>query len=206
MQIKVVNTGSIAENCYLVCRNSKLFIIDPGADAGKIIEAAGAFEFSMAEILLTHAHADHIGAVSEVKKALNAASVRLKAEDNFIYFDPDNAFYPFIPAAENLPEPEDYVSCSDYTAIATAGHTPGGVSLLFEDEKTGELHLFSGDTLFAGSIGRTDFAGGSMTTMKKTLEKLVRMLADHVIIHPGHGPSSTIGTEKKNNAYLNGII
>ena len=203
MQIKVITTGAVAENCYLVCRKEKLFVIDPGADAPQIIRAAQELNFSSAEILLTHAHADHIGAVAELKNALNAATVRLFPEDRDIYFSPDNAFPPFIPAAENLPTPDSYIENEDFNALHTPGHTPGGASLLFEDDNSSELHLFSGDTLFAGSIGRTDFPGGSMQVMQKTLKMLVSTLDDRVIIHPGHGPSSTIGNEKKNNIYLN---
>ncbi len=202
MDIKTVQTGCIGENCYLVNTGNKLFVIDPGADGEVIARAAKNFEgkFDCVEILLTHSHADHIGAVPYIAEKYNAV-VRLASADKAIYHSPDNAFPPYIPLAVGLPETVDYESGSAYTVIATPGHTPGGVCILFESED-GSKHLFTGDTLFAGSIGRTDFEGGSMPQLSASLEKLVKTVPEDTIIYPGHGEPSTIGHEKKYNPYL----
>lgn len=202
MNITTIQTGCIGENCYLVTAERVLYVIDPGADAEEIISRIDtlAGSFDKVEILLTHSHADHIGAVSKVSAKYNAI-VRLAPEDKGIYFSPDNAFPPYIPLAENLPEPEPYAPCGNYTVIPTPGHTPGGVCILFtSDDNT--RHLFTGDTLFAGSIGRTDFEGGSMTQLSASLAKLVNTLPEDTVIYPGHGEFSTIGNEKKHNPYL----
>ena len=202
MNIQTVQTGCIGENCYLVNTGNKLFVIDPGADGEVISRAIQNIDGNpgCVEILLTHSHADHIGAVPYIAEKYNAV-VRLAAADRVIYHSPDNAFPPYIPLAVGLPETVDYTANSDYTVIATPGHTPGGVCLLFRHED-GSNHLFTGDTLFAGSIGRTDFELGSMPQLSASLEKLVNAVPEDTIIYPGHGETSTIGHEKKYNPYL----
>ena len=202
MNIKTVQTGCIGENCYLVNAGNTLYVIDPGADgaviARSIESVAGSFE--RVEILLTHSHADHIGAVPFIAEKYNAV-VRLAAADKVIYHSPDNAFPPYIPLAEGLPETADYEMSEDYTVIPTPGHTPGGVCILFKDSD-GSKHLFTGDTLFAGSIGRTDFDGGSMPQLSKSLALLADTVPEDTVIYPGHGEPSSIGYEKKHNPYL----
>ena len=202
MNIQTIQTGNIGENCYLVTAGKTVYVIDPGADGrviGSRIRSLGS-SFDKVEILLTHSHADHIGAVPYIAEEFNAVT-RLAAADREIYFSPDNAFPPYIPLAVGLPEPADYDVNGDYQVIATPGHTPGGVCLLFKAED-GTNHLFTGDTLFAGSVGRTDFEGGSMQQLSASLAKLVNTLAPDTVIYPGHGEPSTIGYEKTHNPYL----
>lgn len=202
MNIQTIQTGNIGENCYLVTAGKTVYVIDPGADGrviGSRIRSLGS-SFDKVEILLTHSHADHIGAVPYIAEEFNAVT-RLAAADREIYFSPDNAFPPYIPLAVGLPEPADYDVNVDYQVIATPGHTPGGVCLLFKAED-GTNHLFTGDTLFAGSVGRTDFEGGSMQQLSASLSKLVNTLASETVIYPGHGEPSTIGYEKTHNPYL----
>ena len=202
MIIDRVCTGYVAENCFIVLKNGTLYIIDPGADAPAIIKKIDdEFQgYEQLEILFTHAHADHIGAAGALVHQLKPAAVHLACEDEKIYRSSDNAFPPWIPLAENLPETAPYKDNGNYKVIRCPGHTPGGVSLLFEED--GHKHLFSGDTLFAGSIGRTDFEGGSMEQLMQTLQMLAGNLSDDTIVHPGHGEDTSIGREKKNNIYL----
>ena len=206
MNIERICTGNVSENCFLVKSSGKLFIIDPGADAEKIInriEEKKCVDLDI-EVLFTHAHADHIGAAGMLAKRFPQAVFYLDSKDVPIYVSEDNAFPPYIPLSVDLPETCNYRTCEEYKVIACPGHTPGGVAILFSED--GVQHLFSGDTLFAGSVGRTDFAGGSMTELKKTLAKLVSTLDDDVVVHPGHGPDTTIGNEKRNNFYLADIV
>ena len=201
MKTAKICTGYVAENCFLVLKNGTLHIIDPGADAPAIIECIEKnFPlFKNVEILLTHAHADHIGAAGAIAEKFNAA-VRLGKGDEEIYYSKENAFPPWIPLAENLPPAVPYTENENYKIINCPGHTPGGVSILFEED--GKKHLFSGDTLFAGSIGRTDFPGGSMAALQKTLTMLASTLDDDTAVYPGHGEYTTIGREKQTNVYL----
>ena len=202
MIIDRVCTGYVAENCFLVLKNGTLHIIDPGADSPAILKKIEEKfrDYERLEILFTHAHADHIGAAGALAQQLHPDAVHLASEDEKIYRSSDNAFPPWIPLAENLPETTPYGENGNYKVIQCPGHTPGGVSLLFADENT--KHLFSGDTLFAGSIGRTDFEGGSMEQLMQTLQMLAETLSDDTTVHPGHGEDTTIGKEKQTNVYL----
>lgn len=202
IKIEKICTGYVAENCFLVLKNNTLHIIDPGADAPDIIAhiEKNFPQFKNVEILLTHAHADHIGAAGATAEKFQVSAVHLAKGDEEIYYSKENAFPPWIPPAENLPPTAPYTENENYRIINCPGHTPGGVSILFEDD--GKKHLFSGDTLFAGSIGRTDFPGGSMATLQKTLSMLVSTLDDDTMIYPGHGEYTTIGREKQTNVYL----
>ena len=206
MYIEAVCTGAVAENCFVVNAADRVFIIDPGADAQDIIQIVekNNWQNLKIEVLFTHAHADHIGAAGELAGRFEQAVFRLDGKDLPIYESKDNAFPPFIPLAENLPAVQEYPADAPYKVLPCPGHTPGGVALLFQSGD--EQHLFSGDTLFANSVGRTDFAGGSMKQLKSTLKMLVDTLDESVIVHPGHGPDTTIGKEKKNNCYLTDII
>ena len=205
MYIERICTGCISENCFVVNHQDRIFIIDPGADADKIIKKIEEKNWQnlSVEVLFTHAHADHIGAAGELAQRFPDAIFRLDGKDLPIYRSPDNAFPPYIPLAVDLPETQEYTENTFYRVLECPGHTPGGVAVLFTCES--QEHLFSGDTLFAGSIGRTDFAGGSMPNLKLTLKMLTEKLSDGVIVHPGHGPDTTIGNEKKTNFYLSDI-
>jgi len=203
MQITLLSVGPIDENCYLVYaeRTRRLYVIDPGADAGRIVEAAGNFpKFDEARILLTHAHVDHIGAVGEVARKLGVSRVMLDPADGEIYRSPYNEIPPILPAARNLPETEDFAPDGDFTVLRVPGHTPGGCALFFEED--GGRVLFCGDTLFAGSVGRTDLPGGDWDTLMESIRRELLPLPPKTRVFPGHGGSTTIGEEKESNPYL----
>ena len=203
MRMSMLSVGPIDENCYLVYVDEKrrLYVIDPGADADRIVEAAGRFpKFDEARILLTHAHVDHIGAVGEVARKLNVSHVMLDPADGEIYRSPYNEIPPILPAARNLPETEDFAPDGDFTVLRVPGHTPGGCALLFEDD--GRRVLFCGDTLFAGSVGRTDLPGGDWDTLMGSIRRELLPLPPETRVFPGHGGGTTIGEEKDGNPYL----
>ncbi|MBE6366819.1 MAG: MBL fold metallo-hydrolase [Lentisphaerae bacterium] len=197
---RIIPVGALAVNCYLYFHADQklLFIVDPGDDADLIISAAENYAFERAVILLTHAHVDHIGAVPEIARQLNVEFIYLNSGDVELYYSPDNHILPYLPPVANLPPVTsswqlDYPQC-----IATPGHSPGGSCFYFPDQKL----LISGDTLFAGSVGRTDLPGGSFATLEKSIREKLLTLPDDVTVYPGHGPRTSIKAEKCTNPYL----
>ena len=197
---KSVIVGLLEVNCCLVQLpgSRTLYIIDPGGD-WKLIEAESRqFDFDEAVILFTHAHVDHISAAGEIADALNIRRVYLNPADKPIYYSPGNTVGNYIPAAENLPDttwpPED----PRMLVLACPGHSPGSVAYYFPELDT----VFSGDTLFFESIGRTDLPGGSEKQLLDSVHKQLFNLPDGTLVVPGHGPSTSIGYEKKNNPYV----
>lgn len=196
LEIKTIPVGMLETNCYLALHRESnvLYIIDPGADADAIIEEARSMTFDRAVILLTHAHVDHISALDAVKNAVGADLVYLHSADHELYKSPFNALEPYVPAAQNLPEPSSIYAADGLEIIEVPGHTRGGVAFYFPAEKT----LFSGDTLFAGSVGRTDFPGGSWDALYNSITKKLLTLPPDTRIYPGHGCPTTVANEKTN--------
>ena len=189
MELKIMPLGAFATNSFLVFmpETEELFVIDPAAEADVIVAEAKKFPFKTARILLTHAHIDHISAAGKVAKALNMSK--------------ENALEPYFPPADDLPEVSDFDKISNCTVISLPGHTRGGSGFLFDDGK--EKFLIVGDTLFAGSIGRTDLYGGDYAQLMRSITGKLLVLPDDLTVYPGHGGETTIGFEKKHNPYLN---
>jgi glyoxylase-like metal-dependent hydrolase (beta-lactamase superfamily II) len=192
--------GLLEVNCYLIPAGQTLYIIDPGADAEIIVRRARQFDCAERVILLTHAHIDHIGAVGAVARALNIRTVYLHKRDVELYFSPANALPPWLPPVQDLPQPDsDFVS-EDFEIIETPGHTQGGVCFYFRDRE--RPVLFAGDTIFAGSVGRTDLPGGDHRQLIESIRGKLLPLPDELTVYPGHGRPTTIGQEKTANPYL----
>ena len=201
--IHVVPVGPIGVNCYLVMPHgsSKLRVIDPGDDAGEIAKAAKAFAFKSAEILLTHAHADHIAGIADLIKEIGPAQVFVHPDDAKMYASPKNHFLPLIAPAKDLPPCSWPPPAEDgMETLHTPGHSKGGSCYYFPSLNA----LFSGDTLFRGSIGRTDFPGGDFQELMASIKDKILALPDKVEVFPGHGPASTIGIERDSNPYICG--
>ena len=197
---KIIPVGALAVNCYMIFERSSqtLFIVDPGDDADLIISASESFDYRQAVILLTHAHVDHIGAVPEVQKALDVKYIYLAAGDTELYHSSDNHIMPYLPPVANLPQTTAKWEFATPKLLLTPGHSQGGSCFYFEDRKL----LISGDTLFAGSVGRTDLPGGSFATLQKSIKEKLLNLPEDTVVYPGHGPRTTIGNEKRSNPYL----
>lgn len=201
MKIETIPAGALETNCYLVYReeNSTLYIIDPGGDAKMLYEHAQKYPAVKVEILLTHAHFDHIGAAGALARLLPVKAIRLAPEDEFIYKSPENCYEPYIPAVKDLPETTGEIPLdAPYEVLSLPGHSPGGRGYLFGKEKA----LFSGDTLFAGSIGRTDLWGGDFAKLIDSIRNRIFPLDPEIRIYCGHGPATTVGAERAGNPYL----
>lgn len=194
MNIKLMQVGEIGTNCYLLEDEDtrSAAIIDPGGEAQGILDQAKADGVQVKAILLTHSHYDHTGAVRELREALPGVPVYLHPADAAQL---GTAVMP--PIGETLPYQEgDTVPVGNLTVqvLHTPGHTPGGVTLRVEDV------LFTGDTLFQDSMGRTDL-GGSYTEIMASLKRLGQLEGDLQVL-PGHMGVSTLDRERKSNYFL----
>ena len=199
MKRHLLQVGSFEVNCSLLAFGDEAWIVDPGAEGERIAELLGKLALRPQLILLTHAHFDHIGAVNDLQRRFPGLPVYVHPEDAKLITHPLNAYPPDYPP---VTMPSDVRDCRTlqapgFRAIETPGHTPGGCSYYFADDKL----LLSGDTLFAGSAGRTDLPGGDMGLLSRSLE-LLATLDEDITVVPGHGPSTTIGEEKRHNPFL----
>lgn len=206
MKLLTLETGAYQANCYVCdCGDGVAVIIDPGDDAGRIRAALLEAKVTPEAILLTHGHLDHISALPELL-AVWPVPVYLAAGDARFAFTAQNeipCYQPVGMVPEKLKDLTDgqtlTFGSATVTVLATPGHSPGSVCFQVKDGETDVL--FSGDTLFAGSIGRTDFPGGDNAAMGKSLRRLAA-LPPALPVYPGHGPATSIGRECRVNPFL----
>jgi hydroxyacylglutathione hydrolase len=211
MLIHTEAVGPFFKNGFVVSceRTRDAVLIDPGDEVDALLEHVERTQLFVRYILLTHAHIDHVTGVPKAKRALRAP-VYLHRDDLFLYDRAEQQGQAFGVAVEPLPAvdtfyaPDQSLPFGDYLARAhhTPGHCPGGVCL--QIGKAGEegRDLFVGDTLFAGSIGRTDLPGGDYATLMRSIRGVLLPFGDDAIVHPGHGPRTTIGHERRTNPFL----
>jgi glyoxylase-like metal-dependent hydrolase (beta-lactamase superfamily II) len=200
MQKSTLEVGTFEVNCTILSWEDKAWIADPGMEAARIAAMLQKRNLTPEAILLTHAHFDHIGAVPELQARWPGLPVYIHPEDEKVLTHPLNNFapdYPPIAKPQNIKDARSLAGRHGLAVIETPGHTPGGVCYHFPEERL----LLSGDTLFAGSIGRTDLPGGDYATLKASLVKLTALPDDTEVI-PGHGRFTTIGIEKDSNPFL----
>lgn len=210
MIIQQIIVGTMAVCCYLVgCEETKLAaVIDPGGNEEQILAAAKTAGLTIKYIINTHGHADH-DCGNGVIKAATGAKIIIHAQDAEFFARPEIKDYFSVLGLPASPPPDQTVADGDIievgkvklTVIHTPGHTPGGICLYAAP------HLFTGDTLFVGGVGRTDFPGGNTATLMKSIRQKILTLPGVTKIWPGHGyggNSSTIAREAKSNPYLSG--
>lgn len=199
MLIKTVVIGPLQVNCYVIADeiSKKAVVIDPGDEPERIMDVIKENRLEVEYIICTHGHFDHVGAVIDIKKE-TGASVAIHKEDLALYSSAKGAAFLWGFAAEDQPAPDMFVKDGDVIkagglsleVLYTPGHSTGGICLY-----SGDI-VVTGDTLFKGSIGRTDLPGGDMEKLKKSFQRLMA-LPETTRVLPGHGPDSTIGREKK---------
>jgi hydroxyacylglutathione hydrolase len=205
MKIETIAVGPVGTNCYVVTNDAaEAIIIDPGDEAGRIASFIESSGLSVAAYLLTHGHTDHVAGLAPLHRAF-PAPIAIHGLDLEWTFTDMNQLPPWCPVPEEPAEIERVFSDGDeftdaglrYAVIHTPGHTPGSVCFHFADNNI----LFTGDTLFAGSVGRTDLPGGNSRTLTGSLSKIAAF-RDSTVLYPGHGPATGLATEKSTNFFL----
>ena len=208
LQVQQITVGSMGVCCYIVScpRTRKAGVIDPGGDVQRILAAVQAADLEVVCIIATHGHPDHVCGNRALKEATGADIVMHKADAEFFGRPEVSGYFDMLgleasPPAEVLVEDGDQIQIGEdaLTVIHTPGHTPGGICLL------NGLNLITGDTLFVGGLGRTDFPGGSQSELMDSINQRLLVLPDDTVVWPGHaygGTRSTIGEERRGNPYL----
>jgi hydroxyacylglutathione hydrolase len=184
-------------------------LIDPGDEVDELLETIRRDGLTITAIPLTHAHLDHVTGVGRAKAALGAP-IWLHPDDLFLYdaaVEQGRLFGLPVeppPPVDAFYTPETVLRFGRYLAevLPTPGHCPGGVCLAVGREGSEARALFVGDTLFAGSIGRTDLPGGNMDILLASIRNVLFRFPDDTVVHPGHGPATTIGAERRSNPFL----
>ena len=208
MLLATVVVTEFMTNCFILGdeQTHQAIVIDPGGDADKILSQIDTMGLKVMAIVNTHAHVDHIGAIRKIKEVTGAQIMMHEAE------------LPLLQAASRMgrlfgirieqpPDPDRFLSEGEVISLGdgislsvldTPGHSPGGISLVTSDKKL----CFAGDTLFAGSIGRTDLPGGDYHTLIASIKTKLLPLGDDMKVLPGHGPATTLGAERRYNPFL----
>lgn len=212
MRVRQFNVGMMEVCCYLaICDSTKkAVIIDPGGDEETILRAVADEQLAVTAILNTHGHPDHVCGNRRLHEATGAPIIMHEADEAFFARPEVDQYFAMLglersPAADRTVRDGDTISFGEevLTVIHTPGHTPGGICLYAAP------NLFSGDTLFAGAVGRTDFPGGSSRELRESITKRLLSLPPDTIVWPGHGYGglrSTIAEEARSNPFLTGSM
>jgi len=213
LNVKAYSLGPVQTNCYIISNKQKECILfDPGEESSKIIKVIRTNQLKPIAIFLTHAHFDHIGAVDDLRAQFNIPLYIHEKEVSWLGDPGKNGSGRYAelpnyvvqnPQEEHIIRKEQSFDLAGFRfkAVFTPGHSPGSISYIFEDDG----FAIVGDTLFEGSIGRTDLLGGSMDVLLKSIHEKLLVLPEDTIIYPGHGSYTTPAQEMDQNPFLNGF-
>jgi hydroxyacylglutathione hydrolase len=201
-----LSVGPLQVNCYILAdeHTKEAIVIDAGDDAQDILKIIKDNGLKVRYIVITHAHFDHVGANKALKEA-TGAEILMHQQDEMVLKSVANQGSLFgmrsvaSPPADRYVQHGEVITAGDVSlkVLHTPGHSPGGICLLAKGM------VFTGDALFAGSIGRTDLPGGDMIALLRGIKEHLMTLPDNTRVYPGHGPASTIGEERRDNPFLN---
>lgn len=221
--VEAITVGALEANCYLiVCPETReALVVDPGAEAQRILARIQARDVQVAKVLHTHGHFDHISATEALLAGLDTpVPVLAHPADAYLYTREARAWGEQFdyPLPEHLSLPDSTITDGmvmevgtlTLRVIATPGHTPGSISILYEPNEPGDASgavdgwLLSGDTLFRRGIGRTDLPGGDEDAIYESILTRLYPLPASLVVYPGHGPATTIGEEQRMNPFVRG--
>lgn len=204
---EIIRVGPLQCNCSIIGdeTNREAMVIDPGDDIEDVLAIVRKHDLQVKQIVVTHAHIDHVGGAMKLRAATGAPILLNQNDYSLLKMLDVQASWIGVPAPgkveiDHSVTTGETVNAGAHSAsiLHTPGHTEGSICLFFSAEKK----LIAGDTLFAGSIGRTDLPGGSMQKIMRSLHETVLALPDDTVVIPGHGPLTTIGNERENNPFL----
>ncbi|SFH37616.1 Glyoxylase, beta-lactamase superfamily II [Desulfotomaculum arcticum] len=205
MILEGFGVGPMDANCYIIgCEEKRAAaVVDPGAEGKRILARLEELKLKCKYIILTHGHVDHIGALNEVREA-TGAEVLIHNNDAAMLTNPAHNLSLFMGSPIKCKQADRFLEDGEQLKVGhvnlqifhTPGHTPGGICIQAGNS------LITGDTLFAGSVGRSDFPGGNHNVMIESIKTKLLQYPDETKVYPGHGPASTIGLEKKHNPFL----
>lgn len=210
-RLQVFPLGDFQTNCYILTqrepkKGEPCLVVDCGYEPAPLLDAVGEQGLIPEKIVLTHAHADHIAGLNELYARLGSVPIWMHRQEEDWLGDPMLNLSAALGLSVTAPAPAGFLGEGDTVTLGslelrvlhTPGHSPGGITLVHEASKTALV----GDTLFAGSIGRSDFPGSDLNTLSRSIRDKLYTLDPETVCHPGHGPSTTIGREMRHNPFV----
>jgi len=202
---ETIPVGPLQCNCTILGNTDtgRGYIFDPGGDPDAIMAIVDDFGLKIEALIHTHAHLDHFLAAGEIRRR-TGAKVCLHPDDKFLWDALEQQCFRFGVPYTPQPDPDHWLEheeplpCADGQCIHTPGHTPGSMSFYFEQDSL----LIAGDTLFLGSVGRTDLPGGNTAQLTESIQQRLYTLDESAMVITGHGPATTLGDEMRNNAFV----